>query len=312
MHDQIEAREYKLLLEAKRFGHAPSLEAANTFWDQRLKPIIDDHLDKPRRGSRYERQFDRTVERTIHFYDTENRLLDSCGYSLRKRASVKGKGRPEITLKLRLPDLFAVATAELPARDECCRSAIRGGHRAAGGRRPEEGRQRHHRRPAVDPQSLRAVDQPERAADRKAAHAQRRVPALSHAEGQSRGVAAKFPAHRRAQRLAAHRAALRTGSPRDRVQGRAGALRRRHRRQAGPHALAHARLGTSRACWRFPIPATSPTRPMTGPAARRAFRFFTGLQHDLGPLVNLRFTSKTELALALEPYPLQFSYSISD
>lgn len=116
MHDQIDAREYKLLLESAYFGHAPSLDAANGFWDERLKPIIDVCLDRSRRGARHERRFDRVVERTIRFYDTADHVLNTCDYALRVRTP--SKGRAELTLKLRMPDLFVVAATELPTRSD--------------------------------------------------------------------------------------------------------------------------------------------------------------------------------------------------
>ena len=292
MHDQIEAREYKLLLEAKRFGHAPSLEAANTFWDQRLKPIIDDHLDKPRRGSRYERQFDRTVERTVHFYDTENRLLDSCGYSLRKRASVKGKGRPEITLKLRLPDLFAVATAELPARDECADPQFEEDIAPLEVADPKKAGSV----TIADPPSIRSrfalstsQSLPPTARLRTFADAFRLYPTLKEnlAAARAHGAPNVSP-----------RTPLRCG-PKVQETVFRGARVRFGDGIVGKLDLTHWHMPDSHEPRVLEISYTCDvaTRPMTGPAARRAFRFFTGLQHDLGPLVNLRFTSKTELAL---------------
>ncbi|QJP14084.1 hypothetical protein G3545_10745 [Starkeya sp. ORNL1] len=293
MHDQINAREYKLLLDVTRFGHAPSLDAANGFWNERLKPIIDKHLDKPRRGSRYERQFDKTVERTIHFFDSETRQLDGCGYSLRKRAPVKGKARPEITLKLRLADLFAVATTELPARDECADPQFEEDIAPLEVADPK--------RAGVvtiaDPPSIRSrfalstsQSLPPAARLRTFADAFRLYPTLKEnlAAARAQGAPNVSP-----------RTPLRCG-PKVQETVFRGARVRFGDGIVGKLDLTH---------WHLADPAPEPrvleisytcdivSRPMTGAAARRAFGFFTAMQHDLGALVNLRFTSKTELAL---------------
>lgn len=123
MRHLIEAREYKLLLEAEHFGRRPSLKDANAFWEDQLKPIIDGRLDKRTDGTRYENAFQTVSERSICFLDTSGCVLTNCDYALRVRAPLDGRDRgSQITLKLRTPDLFVVASTILSGNRDGART----------------------------------------------------------------------------------------------------------------------------------------------------------------------------------------------
>ncbi|MFK0206318.1 hypothetical protein [Agrobacterium sp. NPDC090283] len=118
MRHELDAREYKLLLNPERFSEATS-EPIVAFWEKHMKPLIDSQLglrndDEPR----HEGQFNAPAERTVRFWDTADCILTRADLALRERLPVESEGsaaaRPEITLKLRMPDLFVVAAAELP------------------------------------------------------------------------------------------------------------------------------------------------------------------------------------------------------
>lgn len=116
MQHELAAREYKLLLEP---GFELSLKAARAFWQRRLRPIIAARLDRRDGGeSRDEGDFESVGERIIRFRDTPGCVLTGCDYALRERLSAAGEtaeaSRREITLKLRMPDLFVVAATDLP------------------------------------------------------------------------------------------------------------------------------------------------------------------------------------------------------
>jgi len=106
----LSAREYKLLLDFDHFEPTASIDAANAFWKKKLIPTIASSLDKRENGEgRAEANFKDVTERTIQFWDTKSCILKNSNYALRTR---KESGT-EITLKLRMPDMFVVGTARL-------------------------------------------------------------------------------------------------------------------------------------------------------------------------------------------------------
>ena len=117
MRHELDAREYKLLLNPDRFRESPET-VADTFWEEHLKPLIDERLGL-RNGSvpRHEERFTERRERVVRFWDAPDCILTRADVALRERMSVDEKDdsdvRPEITLKMRMPDLFVVATTEL-------------------------------------------------------------------------------------------------------------------------------------------------------------------------------------------------------
>jgi hypothetical protein len=113
------AREYKLLLDFDHFGPTASIDTANAFWKKKLKPAIASSLDKRENGEgRAEGDFEQVTERTIQFWDTKSCILTRSKYALRTRIHPPKSKEPgtEITLKLRMPDMFVVGTAQLSRR----------------------------------------------------------------------------------------------------------------------------------------------------------------------------------------------------
>ncbi|MBZ9603111.1 hypothetical protein [Phyllobacterium chamaecytisi] len=110
MRHNLDAREYKLLLNPSWFAEP----RANTFWRDRIMPIIECRLKKRENGeSRAVGSFGTPKERIIRFWDTPNCTLTGSDFALRTRAQAKS-GVPEITLKLRTEDYFVVASTPLP------------------------------------------------------------------------------------------------------------------------------------------------------------------------------------------------------
>ncbi|MBY3441791.1 hypothetical protein [Rhizobium laguerreae] len=110
MGRKLIAREYKLLLNPQIFGQSPNLDAANTFWAQRIRQVVQ--TADPEAGP-----FENNGWRLIRFWDTSNRDLSDNDLILRTRQDTRSdfaaNGVRKATLKLRMPDQFIVATAWL-------------------------------------------------------------------------------------------------------------------------------------------------------------------------------------------------------
>lgn len=108
----LRAREYKLLLKPKVFAKAPKLDNANKVWRDVflavVQAVIGQDAIKPDKS-----EFDKLKQRKILFWDTPDGDLARSNYSLRERSGKKGP--PEISLKLRTPDLFVASATRLPA-----------------------------------------------------------------------------------------------------------------------------------------------------------------------------------------------------
>lgn len=122
----IEGREYKLLLDPKKFRGAPTNKAAAALW-KKLKEIIDDRLDKKDGGTRAEGALKRGQPRHVAYLDTRERLLYERDFALRVRADLndgKANGKPKATLKYRSPDVLLatdyrrIVTADEPLIEE--------------------------------------------------------------------------------------------------------------------------------------------------------------------------------------------------
>jgi len=127
MRHELDAREYKLLLTPERFSNSSAATVA-AFWNDKLCPLIDDQLGSRNDGeARHHGWFGAPVERTIRFWDTRDGLFTRLDLALRERVTVLGSqptGLPEITVKLRMPDLFVVAATELPGSNADARTTF--------------------------------------------------------------------------------------------------------------------------------------------------------------------------------------------
>ena len=120
---ELELREYKLMLDPEKFSGTPSVDAANQFWKDMLKPIIEDRLDERNNGEpRHKNKFELDEERIVRFFDTGDCDLDRQGYVFRERFDLKNGhedfSKREVTLKLRTPDLFIAAGTSMEAADD--------------------------------------------------------------------------------------------------------------------------------------------------------------------------------------------------
>jgi hypothetical protein len=116
---KLESREYKLMLKPAGFIGSEPDKAVRTFWDQQLKPIIAERLDRRKNGkTRDKESFERKGQRTIVYKETEACLLNNTGYIVRERQDLLKDGRPdpkerEVTLKFRTPDRALAAALRI-------------------------------------------------------------------------------------------------------------------------------------------------------------------------------------------------------
>ncbi|MDX1188943.1 hypothetical protein GOL88_28760 [Sinorhizobium medicae] len=118
MRHELDAREYKLLLNPERFLEAPPDTVADVFWDEHLKPLIRGLGSRNDGEPRDAGRFDKRTERIVRFWDTPDCDLTNTDLALRERLAIEDEAKPgarsKITLKLRMPDLFVVASTDLP------------------------------------------------------------------------------------------------------------------------------------------------------------------------------------------------------
>lgn len=113
--EPITGREYKLLLNPRKFDSAPSNALAAAFWARKLRPVITEGLDaRSDGGSRAEGELKLNPEkqRVVRFFDTGDRLLNRNGFALRSRMPTQDgepDGAAEVTLKFRTADLLLAA-----------------------------------------------------------------------------------------------------------------------------------------------------------------------------------------------------------
>ena len=109
---RLQSREYKLMLEPKRFDRLAPQRVVDQLWTTKLTGIIGTRLDtRNDGGTRAKGKFDKSTQRRILFRDThESCLLDREGYIFRERVRQRdGKPDREVTLKFRSPDMFLAA-----------------------------------------------------------------------------------------------------------------------------------------------------------------------------------------------------------
>ncbi|MDI7865326.1 hypothetical protein MRS76_25875 [Rhizobiaceae bacterium n13] len=129
MESKLDGREYKLLLSPDRFREASIEAVAVAFWDEQMRPLIDQRLGlRDGREPRYEARFDELIARTVRFWDTPECTLTRASLALRERVQTYGQrssgARPEITLKLRMADLFVVAATDLRGSGDRARTSF--------------------------------------------------------------------------------------------------------------------------------------------------------------------------------------------
>ncbi|MFF0946524.1 hypothetical protein ACFYE9_02275 [Rhizobium leguminosarum] len=104
----LATREYKLLLKSSEFRARPTLQTANDFWTSRIESVVALIANDPE-------PFDEAVYRVIRFWDTSDGILSRNDLILRTREEVDENfvltGKSEVTLKLRMPDQFVVASS---------------------------------------------------------------------------------------------------------------------------------------------------------------------------------------------------------
>ncbi len=112
----LTGREYKLLLDPRKFAkrYAPGEEA--DFWQDRLTGLIASSLDATPSGKpRHSGQLEEDKQRNIHFLDTGEGLLATHGFCLRlRRTAAAEDGKSQVTLKFRSPDYFIASGLDLP------------------------------------------------------------------------------------------------------------------------------------------------------------------------------------------------------
>jgi hypothetical protein len=107
----VVSREYKLMLQAARFGQTEKqlLAAAGQLWGEfagAIEPFVvsvEGTLDTI------------SKQRLLGFLDSKARHLWAAGYVFRVRRTVKG-GRPEVTLKFRHPDRYIAENRQMKSR----------------------------------------------------------------------------------------------------------------------------------------------------------------------------------------------------
>jgi hypothetical protein len=118
----LDSREYKVALAPAKFaGPNPSGHVAE-LWEKLVKPVIGRLEPRGNGKPRFKESFDANGKtRRIIFRDTSRCGLRSAGFVLRERTKLKD-GKPaddaRLTLKLRSPDLFIAASANLEGPDD--------------------------------------------------------------------------------------------------------------------------------------------------------------------------------------------------
>ena len=116
----VQSREYKLMLDPSHFAGEALQIAVEEFVRDQLGPAIRRSVGGDAAKELATEGVDLKKRRTVRFWDTHRRILESNGFVLRERCDLDGQGRPssepEITLKFRSPDLFLAAALPLKAQ----------------------------------------------------------------------------------------------------------------------------------------------------------------------------------------------------
>lgn len=296
MQHELKAREYKLLLEP-RSAPQPSLEAVGAFWERQLRPIIVRRLD-PRDGNkpRHEQTFLTVEERLIRFRDTQGCVLTNKDYALRERVSAHSDARAasigEITLKLRMPDMFVVASTDLSGSEGGAQTKLEEDIA------PLEISDPHHQNGSIAVSRPRSMRSRFSLSTSQACPAGRRPCTLADIfvlfptlEDQLQRAGARFsPSH------------VLYDGPLIREFVFKGAKVRLGDNITGKFALTLWQFGDAeqeQEIAEISFKCKTLDGLMPGNAARRAFDLFIGLQEDLANGINLHHASKTALALPL-------------
>ncbi len=111
-HD-LEAREYKILLNPEKCSQLVKLYKVNEFWESDIRSVIVNTLGLPEDGLE---DFKSRLDRGVAFYDAGSCILTRHNFSLRDRQGPDpktGEHERKISIKLRSPDLFVVASTPL-------------------------------------------------------------------------------------------------------------------------------------------------------------------------------------------------------
>jgi hypothetical protein len=117
------SREYKLMLEPKKFSANDPAKAVAVLWEQTLKQAIAQSLGpREQGGPRHKGAFKEGKQRRIVFRDTGDCVLTRHGYTLRERTKLED-GQPvaksrEATLKFRIADNIIAASAHSGEADD--------------------------------------------------------------------------------------------------------------------------------------------------------------------------------------------------
>lgn len=116
MEHKLGAREYKILLDPDKSSKLDKLKNVHDFWKRHIQPVIVDTLDA---SAKDYKNFESLIERSVRFYDAPGCTLTRHQFSLRDREGPdadSGERKREISIKLRSPDLFVVASTPLARR----------------------------------------------------------------------------------------------------------------------------------------------------------------------------------------------------
>lgn len=294
MRHELDAREYKLLLDPSKFVEPQSEKVANTLWDDIVTPTINNRLDSRENfQSRALHGFDAAKERIIRFWDTPDCILTAADFALRTRVDAKdGKSlfpEREITLKLRMADYFVVASTSLPgAHDQAARTKFEEDIAPLEVQPPAPGT------PVVFPakRSIRSRFSLSTTLVRQWAKSERTTEALKHL----------FPGLeenlRRPNAFASEQVLV--GGPAIREFVSKGARVKLSENVIGDFTLTFWYFDTMEippAVAEISFKCATINGEMPGKAARRALDLFIGLQIDLREYVNTDHASKTAMSL---------------
>lgn len=287
MRQELDAREYKLLLNPAKFNAPLSEASANAFWHRQIEQIIRKSFN---RSDAVQNAFDEVLERNVRYCDTQDCALAAADLTLRSRvdasAGMSTSDEHEITLKLRMADFFVVADTRLDQSD--------------GEKKPEfeEDISPFEMKPP-DPAATIVFPAKPSIRSRYALTTKRH----SHWEESSRTEARLrrlFPTIEDLLRRPLGGDDPLLGGPKVYEFAAKGAQVRFDQGTVGEFTLT---LGHFRALEEAPTVAevsfkcNTPGGEMSGKAARRALKLFNALQTDLGEHVNTTHSSKTALAL---------------
>jgi hypothetical protein len=117
---ELDSREYKLMLEPKRFAGGAPQQAVRRFARDQLEPAVRRAFGDKAAEALKDKGMGLGERRSVRFFDTDDCALIKNGFALRERVDLNQEGRPaakpKITLKFRSSDLFLAADMPLAAR----------------------------------------------------------------------------------------------------------------------------------------------------------------------------------------------------